>query len=168
MSITEAPARTPAYEQALAEADARKAARIERANALLKFTEMRLAAHKLLNDAAKLAGIGDIHRAQVEAAAKIAGSRFHTVHGEPSVEDATALAEDLGLICAAVDPLVRQIGVEAHGSFHGVDLTAFDDVVRNALESDAIPMLQTAVENAFEDAPSIDVNREHRTHPGLA
>lgn len=141
---------------------------VQRAAAIARFTELRLAAHFILDRAAKIQGLPYLLQAQGEAAAKIAGTRLHQVHGESSTDDAAAIVTDLQHLWATVDPLIAAIGKQAQACFHGIDESDFTDQLRGALEGNATYALEQAVEDMGADMPSIEANSEHRTHAGRA
>jgi hypothetical protein len=165
MSATLA-APAPTAEQAVAEYDARRAERTRRLAAIAKFTHLRVQANILLLEAARVERLPDLLRAQALASAGIAGHRFHRVYGEATADDAGALIDDLKAVWAMVDPLVEAVGQEAAGAFSGVDTALFHDQLRGALEGNATHAIESAADVESEDAPSIDVNEEHRTHGG--
>ena len=143
-------------------------ARAKRAAALLQFTQLRLQAATILETAGLIDGLAPIYRAQAEAAAKLAKTRLHRVHGEACADDAHALIEDLQALWTIVDPLVDAVGLEAAQNFPGIERGHFQHQLREALEGNATYAIETASGIANDDrgALSIDPTREHRAHAG--
>lgn len=154
--------------EAAAASDARiataKALAAGRTAAVTRFTVLRLEAEAILRQAANLPGLPELLRQQGLAAAALAGNRFHRVQGEATGEDAAALSCDVDMIAGAIDPLLAAIGREAQDAFGGIDQSYFTSAVHDAL-SDASGALAAKVDGD-DDTPSVDPDREHRTHPG--
>jgi hypothetical protein len=119
--------------------------------ATIEFTALRIEAEKLLRRAAALEALPALLKAQATAAAGLAGTRLHQVHGQAGADDARAMVGDLDALCTIVDPLVWAIGAEAASEFHGVDRALFKDQLRDALDGNAMHTIERAAEIATED-----------------
>lgn len=129
---------------------------------LARFHELRLQAATLLNEAARLPLLPDLHLRQAEASAAIAGIRFHRVHGHATGDDALAVRDDLEAIARRVDPLIAAIGDIAMEEF-GADRSNFADVLFNALSDNAGPHLSVLADKIAEDN---DEALNDARHPG--
>lgn len=127
---------------------------------LIRFTELRLKACALMQEAAKLHHIPQHYQAQAFAAAYLCGDRLHRVIGEPTQGDAEAIRSDLETMARrALDPLIESIGREAAVNFHDVNRRAFKDVVSDALEGIASELSEAGRELAASRDETIAENR---------
>jgi hypothetical protein len=144
------------------------------ADALDDFRRMMWTFHDLARRAEKIQTLPEPYRALAGAIVKLSGLRPHIIVGEPEQDDFEKLKGDLDHIILAVDPLIKSYGDYAKANASGrFDTTLFTDQLLTALDGNAMFELTSAGERIAEDAaddgvPSIDVNREHRTHPGRA
>lgn len=121
------------------------------AAAVIQFTALRVQAEALLRKAAALEGLPALLKAQATAAAGLAGTRLHQVHGQAGTDDARAIVGDLEALCTIVDPLISQIGRTAASEFHGIDRDLFKDQLLGALQGNATHTIERAAEIAAED-----------------
>ena len=84
--------------------------------------------------------IRDRHPVRValrDAGLKLACLVPHTIYGDPTMEDAKALQQDLDAIAAIVDPVVNAVGRYAQSHFGRIDMALFTDQLRDALDGNA-------------------------------
>jgi hypothetical protein len=72
-----------------------------------------------------------------EAGMKLACLMPHTIYGDPTMQDAKALQQDLDAIAAIVDPVVNAVGRYAQSNFGRIDMALFTDQLRDALDGNA-------------------------------
>ena len=83
------------------------------------------------------------------AITRLAGFRPTRIVGEPDMNDALALVDDLDTLCAIVDPIIAAIGDYAAENFHGIDRTLFRDQLRGALDGNATFDIEAAGRTAI-------------------
>lgn len=122
---------------------------------LMRFAELRLAAHALLQAAARVEGLGPMQRAQAEAGAALSGLDLHRIHGHATAADARSLRQDLDVLARKIDPLIAAIGDVAASEFHGVGRGQFKDVLADAIHDRAGDELDRIASKAEEDAAEV-------------
>jgi len=83
------------------------------------------------------------------AIARLAGFRPTRIVGEPDMDDAHGLIDDLDIICGIVDPIIAAIGDYAAENFYGVDRELFRDQLRGALDGNATFDIESAARTAL-------------------
>ena len=92
--------------------------------------------------------------AVLEAGRKLLSLKMARIVGRPDEHDCANLRADLDALCRVIDPVIQEIGEYAQGwlGFSAEKVQDhFTDVLRNALEADAMPILDRAAEQIVED-----------------
>lgn len=100
----------------------------------------------LHEDAAEVLTPRPVHPVRValkEAGLKLACLIPHTIVGEPDMEDARKLQDDLLALARIIDPVIKEMGHYAQRNFGRLDMTLFEDQLRGALEGNATFELET-------------------------
>jgi hypothetical protein len=130
-----------------------------------RFSDLRLAASKLLTEAETVAlGLSDIEVQQVRAAGKLCGANFYSIAGQADAQDFKRLREDLEHVARSVDPLIEAIGEEARTNTPGADRNdfkeRFDKVIESAITGFATSVLDDCANAAQEEIDSPDTAAE--------
>ena len=146
----------------------------KQATALLHFTNLRLKAAELLEQAERLPDLPPVCRAQAHAAHFFAGVHLHRVgSGMATPADAVALRDDLLVIARrGVDPLIEALGEHAASNFNGIDVALFKAQLEGALDGNATYELDTAsehlaidqAEDGHDDGERSDFEEHHTLH----
>jgi len=100
-----------------------------------------------------------VQRAINAAIARLAGFRPTRIVGEPDMNDAHGLVDDLDALCAIVDPIVAAIGDYAAENFHGIDRALFRDQLRGALDGNATFDIESAARSATVNRVQAEAER---------
>ena len=100
---------------------------------------------------ATVAPLHPVRRALIEAAIKLNALQPTKIVGQPTMDDAKALQQDLDAICAIVDPIITAIGSYAESNYGPLDRSLFTDQLRSALDGNATYEIETAALRFKED-----------------
>lgn len=95
-----------------------------------------------------------VQDAVLEAGRKLLSLKMARIAGVPDEHDCARLRDDFDVLCDIIDPVILAMGEYAQGwlGFSADKVRDhFTDVLRNALEADAIPILDRAAEQIVED-----------------
>ncbi len=132
---------------------------VDHAAALARFTLMRLNAAKIMEDAAKMAGLPDHLRAQAQAAANLLQLRLHQIYLVPGPADANEVRKDLETIAArVVDPLVEAIGEHAKENLPNIKIELFQKLLFGALDGEGLFNLDESADRIREERREIEAD----------
>jgi hypothetical protein len=98
------------------------------------------------------------------AVAKLSGLRPVRIVGEPDLNDAHNLIDDLEAVSSIVDPIVAAIGDYAESNFGKLDTSLFKDQLRGALDGNATFEIESAARRLIANraAAQAEYRREMR------
>ncbi len=125
----------------------------------IQFDDLMATAVTALNQAVALAGIHSLSGQHALACANLAKIKMHAIGSYAEGDDFRALHGNMTDMARAIDPLIEMIGEEAADNATRIfDRDAFEDVLFNAIDGNALYELRNAADNADEDAAMDDEN----------
>lgn len=100
---------------------------------------------------AKVATLHPVRKACIDAATKLVNLTPTKIVGEPNLDDARSLIDDIEVVAAIIDPIFAALGQYAESHFGKVDQSLFTECAFGAIDGQATYEIECAAKRYLAD-----------------